>query len=75
MVSTGATHSFFATSALQEFVDGEVNTIELQNLTPMTEYIIRVIGVIGEDSGEPLKGAETTREYLKLALISRLAYG
>lgn len=55
-------------------MDGEVNTIVLQNLTPMTEYIVRVIGVIGEDSGEPLKGTETTRKYLKLTL-SRLVNG
>ncbi|KAL2081858.1 hypothetical protein ACEWY4_021676 [Coilia grayii] len=42
------------------FEDGEVNTIVLQNLTPMTEYIINVYSVIGEESSEPLKGTETT---------------
>uniref|UniRef100_A0A8C2CL42 Collagen alpha-1(XII) chain n=1 Tax=Cyprinus carpio TaxID=7962 RepID=A0A8C2CL42_CYPCA len=34
--------------------------IVLVNLTPMTEYIVRVYGVIGEESSEPLKGTETT---------------
>ncbi|XP_026146323.1 collagen alpha-1(XII) chain isoform X5 [Carassius auratus] len=42
------------------FVDGEENTLVLVNLTPMTEYIVRVYGVIGEESSEPLKGTETT---------------
>ncbi len=45
---------------LQMFVDGEENTVVLINLTPMTEYIVRVYGVIGEESSEPLKGTETT---------------
>uniref|UniRef100_A0A672NTY1 Collagen type XII alpha 1 chain n=1 Tax=Sinocyclocheilus grahami TaxID=75366 RepID=A0A672NTY1_SINGR len=38
------------------------NTVVLVNLTPMTEYIVRVYGVIGEESSEPLKGTETTRK-------------
>uniref|UniRef100_A0A8C1JLB0 Collagen alpha-1(XII) chain n=1 Tax=Cyprinus carpio TaxID=7962 RepID=A0A8C1JLB0_CYPCA len=42
------------------FVDGEENTLVLVNLNPMTEYIVRVYGVIGEESSEPLKGTETT---------------
>ncbi|XP_076129262.1 collagen alpha-1(XII) chain isoform X2 [Alosa pseudoharengus] len=42
------------------FADGEVPTIVLEDLMPMTEYIVRVIGVNGEDSGEPLTGTETT---------------
>lgn len=45
---------------LQMFADGEENTVVLVNLTPMTEYIVRVYGVIGEESSEPLKGTETT---------------
>uniref|UniRef100_A0A672SDW4 Collagen alpha-1(XII) chain n=1 Tax=Sinocyclocheilus grahami TaxID=75366 RepID=A0A672SDW4_SINGR len=36
------------------------NTVVLVNLNPMTEYIVRVYGVIGEESSEPLKGTETT---------------
>uniref|UniRef100_A0A672SBS9 Collagen type XII alpha 1 chain n=1 Tax=Sinocyclocheilus grahami TaxID=75366 RepID=A0A672SBS9_SINGR len=42
------------------FADGEENTVVLVNLNPMTEYIVRVYGVIGEESSEPLKGTETT---------------
>ncbi|XP_065112633.1 collagen alpha-1(XII) chain isoform X1 [Paramisgurnus dabryanus] len=42
------------------FADGEENTVVLVNLTPRTEYIVRVYGVIGEQSSEPLKGTETT---------------
>ncbi|XP_051951417.1 collagen alpha-1(XII) chain-like isoform X2 [Xyrauchen texanus] len=41
-------------------VDGEENTVVLLNLTPMTEYIVHVFAVIGEQSSEPLKGTETT---------------
>ena len=43
-------------------VDGTVTTVVLQNLNPLTEYLVSVYSVIGEDSSEPLKGSETTRE-------------
>jgi len=42
------------------FADGEENTVVLVNLTPMTEYVINVYSVIGEESSEPLRGTETT---------------
>uniref|UniRef100_A0A8C2CLA4 Collagen alpha-1(XII) chain n=1 Tax=Cyprinus carpio TaxID=7962 RepID=A0A8C2CLA4_CYPCA len=48
------------TEVVSMFADGEENTVVLVNLTPMTEYIVRVYGVIGEESSEPLKGTETT---------------
>ncbi|XP_052386239.1 collagen alpha-1(XII) chain-like isoform X7 [Carassius gibelio] len=42
------------------FVDGTVTTVVLENLTPLTEYIVKVHSVVGEDSSDPLKGSETT---------------
>ncbi|XP_059376861.1 collagen alpha-1(XII) chain-like isoform X4 [Carassius carassius] len=45
---------------LQLFVDGTVTTVVLENLTPLTEYIVKVHSVVGEDSSDPLKGSETT---------------
>ncbi|XP_046901401.1 collagen alpha-1(XII) chain isoform X1 [Hypomesus transpacificus] len=44
----------------QVMVDGTVTTVVLQNLNPLTEYLVSVYSVIGEDSSEPLKGSETT---------------
>uniref|UniRef100_A0A672RGL2 Collagen alpha-1(XII) chain n=1 Tax=Sinocyclocheilus grahami TaxID=75366 RepID=A0A672RGL2_SINGR len=41
-------------------VDGMVTTVVLENLTPLTEYIVKVHSVVGEDSSDPLKGSETT---------------
>uniref|UniRef100_A0A672LID2 Collagen alpha-1(XII) chain n=1 Tax=Sinocyclocheilus grahami TaxID=75366 RepID=A0A672LID2_SINGR len=41
-------------------VDGTVTTVVLENLTPLTEYIVKVHSVVGEDSSDPLKGSETT---------------
>uniref|UniRef100_A0A8C7T5B9 Collagen type XII alpha 1 chain n=1 Tax=Oncorhynchus mykiss TaxID=8022 RepID=A0A8C7T5B9_ONCMY len=44
----------------QMFVDGSVTTAILPNLNPLTEYLVNVYSVIGEESSNPLKGAETT---------------
>ncbi|TRY92824.1 hypothetical protein DNTS_024890 [Danionella cerebrum] len=42
------------------FVDGTVSTVVLENLSPLTEYLVNVYSVVGKDSSEPLKGADTT---------------
>lgn len=42
-------------------MDGTENTVVLQKLNPLTEYLVNVYSVVGEDSSEPLKGTETTR--------------
>ncbi|KAG7465749.1 hypothetical protein MATL_G00156840 [Megalops atlanticus] len=42
------------------FVDGTVTTTVLQNLNPLTEYMVNVYSVVGDESSEPLKGTETT---------------
>ncbi|KAI1895827.1 hypothetical protein AGOR_G00110770 [Albula goreensis] len=42
------------------FVDGTVTTTILENLNPLTEYLVSVFSVVGEESSEPLKGTETT---------------
>lgn len=42
-------------------VDGTVTTVVLTKLTPLTEYMVNVFSVTGEEtSAEPLKGTETT---------------
>uniref|UniRef100_A0A4W5QB52 Collagen, type XII, alpha 1b n=1 Tax=Hucho hucho TaxID=62062 RepID=A0A4W5QB52_9TELE len=46
----------------QMFVDGSVTTAVLPNLNPLTEYLVNVYSVIGEESSDPLKGTETTCE-------------
>ncbi|KAJ8275020.1 hypothetical protein COCON_G00096450 [Conger conger] len=41
-------------------VNGTVTTAVLNNLNPLTEYIVKVFAVSGDVSSEPLKGTETT---------------
>uniref|UniRef100_A0A3Q3LUA7 Collagen, type XII, alpha 1b n=1 Tax=Mastacembelus armatus TaxID=205130 RepID=A0A3Q3LUA7_9TELE len=45
---------------MQLMVDGTVNTVVLENLNPLTEYLVSVYSVVGGESSEPLKGTETT---------------
>lgn len=49
--------------SFQVLVDGSVNTLVLQKLSHLTEYIVNVYSVVGEVNSEPLKGTETTCEY------------
>ncbi|XP_061650641.1 collagen alpha-1(XII) chain isoform X2 [Phyllopteryx taeniolatus] len=44
----------------QVLVDGTQNTVVLQQLSPLTEYLVNVYSVVGEEVSEPLKGVETT---------------
>uniref|UniRef100_UPI003AAE1D4A collagen alpha-1(XII) chain-like n=1 Tax=Centroberyx gerrardi TaxID=166262 RepID=UPI003AAE1D4A len=46
--------------AEQVMVDGTVTTTVLDGLSPLTEYVVNVHSVVGEESSEPLKGTETT---------------
>ncbi|KAK5857192.1 hypothetical protein PBY51_010450 [Eleginops maclovinus] len=45
---------------VEVFVAGTETTVVLQSLNPLTEYMVNVFAVVGEDSSEPLKGVETT---------------
>uniref|UniRef100_A0A668ANI7 Collagen type XII alpha 1 chain n=1 Tax=Myripristis murdjan TaxID=586833 RepID=A0A668ANI7_9TELE len=53
----------------QVVVDGTENTVVLQSLNPLTEYLVNVYSVVGEESSEPLKGTETT---LPLSAVRRM---
>lgn len=54
---------------MQVLVDGSETTVILQKLNPLTEYLVNVYSVVGEDSSEPLKGTETT---LPLSAVRRM---
>ncbi|XP_027896679.1 collagen alpha-1(XII) chain isoform X5 [Xiphophorus couchianus] len=45
---------------MEVLVDGEVTTTVLENLTPLTQYVVNVFAVLEGVSSEPLKGTETT---------------
>ncbi|XP_068607999.1 collagen alpha-1(XII) chain [Brachionichthys hirsutus] len=47
-------------SPQQVMVGGTENTVVLQGLNPLTEYVVSVYSVVGEDTSEPLEGTETT---------------
>lgn len=55
--------------SFQVLVDGSVNTIVLQKLSHLTEYIVNVYSVVGEVNSEPLKGTETTCEYFLVTSV------
>uniref|UniRef100_A0A4W6E660 Collagen alpha-1(XII) chain n=1 Tax=Lates calcarifer TaxID=8187 RepID=A0A4W6E660_LATCA len=44
-------------------------TVVLKKLNPLTEYVVNVYSVVGEESSEPLKGTETT---LPLSAVRRM---
>lgn len=46
----------------QLLVDGSVNSVVLDGLTPLTQYLVHVYSVVREISSEPLTGTETTRK-------------
>ncbi|KAM9355371.1 collagen alpha-1(XII) chain [Pholidichthys leucotaenia] len=41
-------------------VDGSMNTVVLDGLSPLTEYLVNVYALVGEQSSEPLIGTEAT---------------
>ncbi|XP_047184536.1 collagen alpha-1(XII) chain isoform X3 [Scophthalmus maximus] len=45
---------------MELLVDGSVTTAVLENLSPLTPYLVNVYAEVGEMSTEPLKGTETT---------------
>uniref|UniRef100_A0A672FR01 Collagen, type XII, alpha 1b n=1 Tax=Salarias fasciatus TaxID=181472 RepID=A0A672FR01_SALFA len=47
--------------------------VVLENLTPLTEYLVNVYSVVGEQSSEPLKGTETTCKSSLLGLFKAFA--
>ncbi|XP_063079242.1 collagen alpha-1(XII) chain isoform X3 [Engraulis encrasicolus] len=45
---------------LMVYADGEEPTVRLENLTPDTEYVVKVFSLDGEEVSEPLVGSERT---------------
>lgn len=58
--------------SFQVLVDGSETTVVLQSLTPLTEYVVNVYAIVGEESSEPLKGTETTCKWVFLPVFLHL---
>ncbi|KAM8833742.1 collagen alpha-1(XII) chain isoform 2-T2 [Synchiropus picturatus] len=53
----------------QVYVDGTQTTVVLQQLSPLTPYVVSVYSVVEDESSEPLEGTETT---LPLNVVRRM---
>ncbi|XP_029902398.1 collagen alpha-1(XIV) chain-like [Myripristis murdjan] len=55
---------------LQVLVNGTVNTVVLDNLKPLTQYVVNVFAVVGENSSPPLTGTEITSGDLRITNVT-----
>lgn len=56
------------------YVDGAEKTVVLQGLDPLTEYQVEVFSVVGDESSEPLLGADTTRGFSHGGILTSLGF-